>query len=105
MCFRSQNCEGHAVKKSPKLTHPERPQFLGGLLPTLFVLSAAIPSSPAQAVSLNPITTIKCALEAAVEDRGVDNIGVNLKLKATAVAKNIEIGKSVKDLTIVRAKA
>jgi len=41
----------------------------------------------AGAISLNPITAIKSAVEAAVEERSADDIGTDLKLKTKIVAE------------------
>jgi hyperosmotically inducible protein len=56
----------------------------------IFVLLAAVPLAPAQAISLNPITAIKGVLEAVLEDRSADDIGTDLKLKATIVGEVLD---------------
>lgn len=62
-------------------------KFVGFL--AVFFLTAAVTGS-AGAISLNPITAIKGAVEAALEDRSADDIGVDLKLKAVIVAEVVE---------------
>ena len=75
---------------------PQRPFGLGGMslsgLIILLVVALAGPSvlAPAQALNLNPISAIKSAVEAAVEDRSADDIGTDLKLKATIIGEVLD---------------
>ena len=60
----------------------------------IFVLIVALTATsiptPTQALNLNPISAIKSAVEAAVEDRSADDIGTDLKLKATIIGEVLD---------------
>ena len=53
-------------------------------------LFLALAAGSASAISLNPLTAIKGVVEAAVEDRSADDIGTDLKLKATVVGEVLD---------------
>ena len=53
-------------------------------------LIAVFAAGPAGAISLNPITAIKGAIEAAVEDRSAEDIGADLKIKTAIVGQVLE---------------
>ena len=59
-------------------------KILGGLFGAVLLMSTM---DSAGAISLNPITAIKSAVEAAVEERSADDIGTDLKLKTKIVAE------------------
>lgn len=56
----------------------------------LAALVTAAASQAAVALELNPLTAIKSALEAAVEDRSAEDIAKDLKIKAAITANVIE---------------
>ena len=51
----------------------------------LFFVVVVWAAGPAGAISLNPITAIKGAIEAALEDRSADDIGTDLEIKTAIV--------------------
>ncbi|MBL6953856.1 MAG: BON domain-containing protein [Alphaproteobacteria bacterium] len=53
----------------------------------LFLSGVLLTAGPAAAISLNPLTAIKGAIEAALEDRSADDIGTDLKIKTAIVAE------------------
>ena len=59
-------------------------KILGGLFGAVLLMYTM---DSAGAISLNPITAIKSAVEAAVEERSADDIGTDLKLKTKIVAE------------------
>jgi len=61
-------------------------------LPPLFaaVLLMAVQPSPAHALDLNPLSAIKSAIEATVEDRSAGDIATDTKIKAKIVANVID---------------
>ncbi len=67
------------------------------LIPVLMpLLAAAIAVSPAAAIDLNPLSAIKAAVEAVVEDRSSSDIGKDLTIKTEITTKVIkEMGTDV----------
>ena len=73
------------------------PRFLP-LFAALFAITLAIPA--ADALDLNPLSAIKSAVEAAVEDRSSEDIAKDLELKAKITSKVIdEMGSDVLSLS------
>ncbi len=67
---------------------------LASLIATLFIGALSIPA--AHAFDLNPLSAIKNAVEAAVEDRSSEDIAKDLELKAQITTKIIdELGSDV----------
>ncbi len=60
------------------------------ILPIAALMFAASQPSPSQAIDLNPLSMIKGAVEAAVEDRSSEDIGKDLAIKTEITAKVIE---------------
>jgi len=56
----------------------------------LLLAGSTVISPVAQAINLNPLSAIKSAVEAAVEDRSSDDIGKDLELKAKITADVID---------------
>ena len=73
-------------------------KILGGLFGAVLLMSTM---DSAGAISLNPITAIKSAVEAAVEERSADDIGTDLKLKTKIVAEVFD--KMIDDVTSIGA--
>jgi hyperosmotically inducible protein len=63
---------------------------------SLIALSALFASAPTSAIDLNPLSAIKSAVEAAIEDRSSGDIATDLKIK-TLITKNVisELGTDV----------
>ena len=73
------------------------PRFIP-LFAALFAITLAIPA--ADALDLNPLSAIKSAVEAAVEDRSSEDIAKDLELKAKITSKVIdEMGSDVLSLS------
>ncbi|NQV60561.1 MAG: BON domain-containing protein [Alphaproteobacteria bacterium] len=53
----------------------------------LLLSGVLLTAGPAAAISLNPLTAIKGAIEAALEDRSADDIGADLKIKTAIVGE------------------
>ena len=62
----------------------------GQLAALLLPLIVGLLAGPAGAVNLNPITALKGAIEAAVEDRSADDIGTDLKIKAVIIGEVLD---------------
>jgi hyperosmotically inducible protein len=69
--------------------------------PLLAVMLSFAAGGPADAVNLNPLSAIKSAVEAAVEDRSADDIGTDLKIKTAIVGKVLD--KMIGDVIAIGA--